>query len=231
MVSFRQFLSEMAMGVVKYDNPKLKALGSQKLNNQFAKVLERHADFTFNFVFCPLQPHDMTNRSECEARATAGVKKEGAITVVLTNGVNATYAAGQEGGPKSKIMPLTAWTRIHRGCHWFVAQGNIFWSTPYKRSDTVSVLEELFNSIKVNIDRPRMFFKFASAQSSDSGTDDIVELYREIMTDYIWNGGTVRTTDYFQERCPGVDEKISAACHEILSEFVGKVGIEHVDFR
>lgn len=53
MKTFTQFVQEMALGTVKYNMPGVKALDSQKLNDKFAKVLERHADFTFNFLFRP----------------------------------------------------------------------------------------------------------------------------------------------------------------------------------
>ncbi len=115
-------ISEMAMGKVRYNMPGNKALSNQKLNTKFEQVLDRHADFLFNFIFNTSQANG--KRDGIIAEIETAIRSEGyevknAITFVLTCGFDKTEEL-QGDGRTVRIMPLTPWTRIHRACHGLI---------------------------------------------------------------------------------------------------------------
>lgn len=130
-------------------------------------------------------------------------------------------------------MPLTPWTRIHRACHGFIDNSGGYISDRYGviqrecYEEMGHALEDAYFSLK----RPDFLFDFKSAKHMhDSGVGIQMELYREILTDYIWNGGKVRVSNNGERMFPGLSEKVNAACHAILSKYVGRILIEQVDF-
>lgn len=236
MKTFDQFVQEMALGTVKYNMPGVKALASQKLNDKFAKVLERHADFTFNFLF---RPYNMTaayipdERKMYEDDVHAqGINTAGAITVVLTRAEEKVQQLSF-GSTKATIMPLTPWTRIHRACHGFIDNSGGYLSGRYA-NDQRWAYEEMEHAIRHAshlLHHAGYLFDFKSAKDAHgSGASIRIELYREILTDYIWNGGKVRVSEYGEKLFPGLTENLVEGCHAILSRFVGKILIEQMDF-
>lgn len=227
MRTFRQFF-EMAVGKIVYNHPDMRALGSDKLNRKFAVVLDRLAGFRFNFVFQPIGP--ATARGDVmDGLAEQGVEQRGHITVVLTGGTNVVYRAGN-----ATIMPLTPWTRIHRACHGFIGGGFGGYYNPVKQQQSSASrdMESFMARTGMERAKPDQVFCFTSAQEPHtSGIEAKIELYREILTEFIWHGGTIRRPKTFQaEVFARAYGQLEDLCRSILSGFVGQTVIEGIDF-
>ncbi len=73
-------------------------------------------------------------------------------------------------------------------------------------------------------------FDFASARAGGLGAN-MMELCREIMTDYVWNGGKIRMSARGSKEFPNLGTQLEQICHVILKSHIGHVLIEGVDFQ
>lgn len=156
------------------------------------------------------------NKMEHDIVNVLGVNTEGCITVAIT-----ASTAKRQGD----LMPQTPWNRIHRACHGFIGG-------EYSAGRYVDLQNRNFDMIHDVVDQTQIFqdqnpadvFVFQSLEN------DIrpAELYREMLTEYIWHGGRMRVKNPYYET---VLPKIYKVMHKALEAFVGKIIIEGPDFQ
>lgn len=224
-MKFKDWLNfrEMAVGTINYGNLNQKSLQSEKYNTKFHSILDKYPGVTFNFGFCTLEEATQMEQS---------FKKEGAISIILTSGFQKRIG---------NQMPLTPWTRLHRAAHGFAD-----WDSPYssrlkeKQRSSMEAMSKVLTSFhELKKDNGQSIytkdvFRFSSIDSLDCSfkiVDNYPEIFREILTEYIWHSGRIRHNNI--ETTGNIAEHIAAlenVCKSIIQSYVGEMMVEQIDF-
>jgi hypothetical protein len=213
-MKFKQWFDEMALGQTYY-HPSLnsKLFNIVKVNEKFAEVMRRLPDITFNVLFVP---YDFSfKRSNLQSlMQELGMKMEGTITCIVTENFFNKFGhvnIEQLGGVV--LMPANSWGRIHRMAHGLIREdtGDKFYMA----------LRQFFKSHKgLN------GFQFKSFRTHnvdhETGIQFEVELYREILTEYIWHGGKIRYK-YTQESEKQSISELQQLIDTQLKQLVGTI--------